>query len=80
LFEMPPLEAAFHAAENDARHELYLMCDDITETLAELESKQVPVSPVTEQRWGKVAALTLPGGGKIGIYQPSHLSPLKQNR
>jgi hypothetical protein len=79
IFEMPPLEAAFHAAEGDARHELYLMCDDIAKTLAEFESKKVPVSPVTEQRWGKLATLTLPGGGKIGIYQPTHLSPLKRN-
>jgi catechol 2,3-dioxygenase-like lactoylglutathione lyase family enzyme len=80
IFEMPPLEAAFHGTEGDARHELYLMCDDIAKTLAELESKKVPVSPVTEQRWGKLATFTLPGGGKIGIYQPTHLSPLKQNR
>jgi hypothetical protein len=53
------------------------MCDDIAATLKDLESKKVKVSDVSEQRWGKVASFTLPGGGKIGIYQPKHPSPLK---
>jgi hypothetical protein len=77
IFAMPPLEAAFHEAENNDRHELFLMCDDIATTLRELKEKKVEVSEVTEQRWGKLATLTLPGGGKIGIYQPKHLTPLK---
>jgi len=56
---------------------LYLMCDDIAATLKDLKTKKVEVSDVTEQRWGKVATFTLPGGGKIGIYEPKHASPLK---
>jgi hypothetical protein len=78
IFAMPPLEAAFHDAESNDRHELYLMCDDIAATLKDLESKNVEVSDVSEQRWGKLASLTLPGGGKIGLYQPKHPSPLKR--
>jgi catechol 2,3-dioxygenase-like lactoylglutathione lyase family enzyme len=77
IFAMPPLEAAFHDAESNDRHELYLMCDDITATLKDLQSKGVKVSSVKEERWGKLATFTLPGGGKIGIYQPKHASPLK---
>ena len=83
IFVMPPLEAAFHDSErhdsekND-QHELFLMCDDLSATLSELKSKRVPVSDVSEQRWGKLASLTLPGGGKIGIYQPQHPSPLQR--
>jgi hypothetical protein len=53
------------------------MCDDIAATLKELKSKKVKVSEVTEQRWGRLATFTLPGGGKIGIYEPKHPSPLK---
>ena len=77
IFAMPPLEAAFHDTESNDRHELYLMCDDIASTLADLKAKQVKVSDVNEQRWGKVASLTLPGGGKVGVYEPTHPSPLQ---
>jgi catechol 2,3-dioxygenase-like lactoylglutathione lyase family enzyme len=80
IFAMPPLEAAFHDAEKNDQHELYFMCDDIAATLKELELKKVKVSKVNEQRWGKVAKFELPGGGKIGIYQPSHASPLNLKR
>jgi catechol 2,3-dioxygenase-like lactoylglutathione lyase family enzyme len=77
IFAMPPLEAAFHDSRKNNRHELYLMCDDIEATLKALQSKKVKVADVSEQRWGKLAAFTLPGGGKIGVYQPKHPSPLK---
>ena len=78
IFAMPPLEAAFHDSEKNDRHELFLMCDDLQSTLQDLKSKRVPVSDVSEQRWGKLASLTLPGGGKIAIYQPQHPSPLQR--
>ena len=78
IFAMPPLEAAFHDSENNDRHELYLMCDDIAATLKDLKSKNVKVSDVSEQRWGILATFNLPGGGKIGIYQPKHPSPLQR--
>ena len=82
IFAMPPSEAAFHDSENNDseksdRHELYFMCDDIAATLKELKSKDVKVSDMSEERWGKLATFTLPGGGKIGIYEPKHASPLK---
>jgi len=77
IFAMPPLEAAFHDSTRNDRHELYLMCDDLAATLQALEAKKVKVSKVSDERWGKLAALTLPGGGKLGVYQPKHPSPLK---
>jgi catechol 2,3-dioxygenase-like lactoylglutathione lyase family enzyme len=82
IFALPPTEAAFHDSggqdsENSDRHELYLMCDNIVATLKDLKEKSVQVSDISEQRWGKVASFILPGGGKVGIYQPSHPSPLK---
>jgi hypothetical protein len=51
------------------------MCDDIAATLRDLKQKNVTVSAVSEQRWGSLASLTLPGGGKVGIYQPKHPTP-----
>jgi hypothetical protein len=77
IFAMPPCEVAFHDSEHNDKHELFLMCDDVAATLKDLKSKKVKVSDVNEQRWGKLASLTLPGGGKIGIYEPKHPSPLK---
>jgi catechol 2,3-dioxygenase-like lactoylglutathione lyase family enzyme len=94
IFALPPCEAAFHDQENDSgshdsgnhdsgnndKHELYLMCDDIAATLKDLKAKKVEVSDVTEQRWGSLARFSLPGGGKAGIYQPKHASPLNPKR
>jgi catechol 2,3-dioxygenase-like lactoylglutathione lyase family enzyme len=76
IFAMPQTEAAFHDAEKNDQHELFLMCDDIAATLTEFKSRKVKVSDVSEQRWGTLATFALPGGGKIGIYQPKHLSPI----
>jgi catechol 2,3-dioxygenase-like lactoylglutathione lyase family enzyme len=80
IFAMPPLEAAFHDSSKNDTHELYLMCDDIAATLNDLKSKKVRVSDVHEERWGSLATFNLPGGGKIGIYQPKHPSPLQLER
>ena len=77
IFAMPQAEAAFHDAEENDHHELFLMCDDIAATLKDLKSKKVKVSDVREQRWGKLATFSLPGGGKVGIYEPTHPRPIK---
>jgi hypothetical protein len=42
-----------------------------------MKERKVECSPVDEQRWGSITRLTLPGGGKLGVYQPKHPSPLK---
>jgi catechol 2,3-dioxygenase-like lactoylglutathione lyase family enzyme len=80
IFAMPPAEVAFHDAESKDRHELFLMCDDLAATLEELKAKKVKVGEVSEQRWGKLAGLTLLGGGKIGIYEPKHPRPENKKR
>ena len=80
IFAMPQLEVAFHDSEKNDQHELFLMCDNLDATLKELKSKKVKVSDISEQRWGKLARLTLPGGGKIGLYQPKHPSPFEAQR
>jgi predicted enzyme related to lactoylglutathione lyase len=76
IFALPPAELAVHPAEA-ASHELYLMCDDIHATLAELTAKGVEVAgEVSDQGWGLLAALRLPDGAELGIYQPKHPSPI----
>ena len=76
IFAMPPAELAVHPADGDTRHELYLMCDDIHATLAELTAKGAEVAQeVSDQGWGLLAALRLPDGSELPIYQPRHPSP-----
>jgi catechol 2,3-dioxygenase-like lactoylglutathione lyase family enzyme len=76
IFALPPAELAFHPAEA-GRHELFFMCRDIESTVAELERKGVEfVSPVSDEGFGLVTRLRIPGGGEIGLYEPRHASPL----
>jgi catechol 2,3-dioxygenase-like lactoylglutathione lyase family enzyme len=72
IFALPPAEAAFHPDEKNDRHEMYFMCDDLKSTLESLQAKQVQCGPVHEERWGTLTSISLPGGGKIGLYQPKH--------
>jgi catechol 2,3-dioxygenase-like lactoylglutathione lyase family enzyme len=78
IFALPPAELAVHPADGDGRPELYLMCDDIQATLAELRAKGVETArEVSDQGWGLLAAIRLPDGAELPIYQPRHPSPLQ---
>jgi predicted enzyme related to lactoylglutathione lyase len=78
IFALPPAELAVHPADSGGRHELYLMCDDIHATLAELRTKGVEVArDISDQGWGLLAAIRLPDGAEFPIYQPRHPSPLQ---
>jgi predicted enzyme related to lactoylglutathione lyase len=73
IFALPPAEVAIHPTEEKEHHELYLLCEDIEATARALERKGVAFKrPFDEQRWGRVTEITLPGGGRIGLYQPKH--------
>ena len=77
IFKLPPAELAAHPADVGGRHELYLMCDDVHETLAELQAKGVEiVAEVSERAFGLMSTIRLPGGGELGLYEPRHPSPL----
>jgi len=74
IFKQPPSELAVHPEPDPTgKHELYLMCDDIARTMAELAAKGVVFSsPVTQAGWGLLTLIRIPGGGEIGLYQPRH--------
>jgi catechol 2,3-dioxygenase-like lactoylglutathione lyase family enzyme len=73
IFALPPGELAVHPADGPSHHELYLMCDDIEATLADLEAKGVEVvAPVSDEGWGRLASIAVPGAGELGIYEPRH--------
>jgi hypothetical protein len=77
IFALPPAELATHSTEASPHHKLYLMCDDIHATVLELEAKGVEfIAPVSEQRFGFMTSLRLPGGDELALYQPTHPSPL----
>jgi hypothetical protein len=72
IFALPPAEIAVHPAAENGRHEIYLMCDDVAATLEKLRIANVKCGTVTDQGWGLLTHVTLPGGGRIGLYQPKH--------
>src|SRR5437879_5783263 len=75
IFGLPPSEIAIHPSEENGPHEFYLLCDDINIFVEEMSAQGVACSPVTHQRWGSVTQLNLPGGGKLGVYEPKHARP-----
>jgi predicted enzyme related to lactoylglutathione lyase len=77
IFALPPAELAVHPTTTGGSHELYLMCDDIDATVAELTERGVEFTqPVSDQGFGRLTAIRLPGGGELGLYEPRHPSPL----
>jgi len=77
IFALPPAEIAVHPTDGAPGIDLYLMCQDIEKTITELREKGVTFSrAVSEESWGRVSAIALPGGGELGLYQPRHATPL----
>ncbi len=77
IMALPAAEIAVHPAEGRQFHEIYLMCDDMDATLAELAEKGVELcSPVQQAPWGDLTYVALPGGGRLGLYQPRHPTAL----
>jgi hypothetical protein len=75
IFGLPPSEVAVHPGEKNNVHEFYLMCDDVEAFIAEMKSHKIACSEVHNQGWGLLTQVTLPGGGKLGVYQPRHGRP-----
>lgn len=75
IFGLPPAEVAVHPADRNGRHEFYLMCDDVEKLVATLAKRGVTCGPVQAMGWGMLTQVKLPGGGKLGIYQPRHARP-----
>ena len=76
IFALPPAEVAVHPAEENDRHELYFMCNDLETEILALGKKGVRCSEVREARWGSITMIRLPGGSEVGLYQPKHPSAL----
>ena len=75
IFGLPPAEVALHPSEDNDVHKFYLMCDDIQTLTATMRQHGIAHDPVENQGWGLLTQITLPGGGKLGIYEPRHARP-----
>jgi hypothetical protein len=79
IFRLPPAELAAHPEPDGDRCELYLVCDDVATTTRELGARGVEfVGEITDEGWGLRTTIKLPGGGKLGLYEPRHPSPLSR--
>jgi hypothetical protein len=77
IFALPPAELAIHPASANGVQELFLMCDDVEAFTTRMSECGVACSDLHTERWGVTTHITLPGGGALGVYEPTHPSPLK---
>ena len=74
LFALPPAEMGIHPTEKrEGSYDLYLMCDNIEKTVADLTKKGAKFPRgITTAGWGRVTAIELPGGLEMGLYEARH--------
>jgi uncharacterized glyoxalase superfamily protein PhnB len=83
ILALPPAEIATHLDEagqfrqHHAGHDfqgiiLYLVCDDLLQTIAALKGKGIDCTEIEDTEFGLKTTILLPSGGKIALYQPSH--------
>ncbi|HEV3328370.1 MAG TPA: VOC family protein [Acidimicrobiales bacterium] len=77
IFKLPPAELGVHPTMQDgpatSTMRLSLMCDDVEATVKDLRTKGVEfISPITDQGFGLVTTLRVPGGVTLDLYQPRH--------
>ena len=80
IFGLPPAEVAVHPTDDDESHELYLMVDDVHGFISSMTVRGVACTAARDLRWGLLTQVTLPSGGKLGVYQPRHARPTAQRR
>ena len=75
IFRLPPAKMGVHpaGAPDAGRHEVYLMCDDVAATVEELTAKGAEfVADISDQGFGLMTTLRIPGAGTLGLYKPRH--------
>jgi hypothetical protein len=75
IFKLPPAEVAVHPADENDKHEFFLMTDNLQAEIAALEKAGVACEAPSQQSWGRLTRIRLPGGGTLGLYQPRHARP-----
>jgi catechol 2,3-dioxygenase-like lactoylglutathione lyase family enzyme len=75
IFKLPPSEVAVHPSDKNNLHEFYLTTDDLEQEIAALKKAGTECEEVSQQSWGRLTHIRLPGGGRLGLYQPRHARP-----
>jgi predicted enzyme related to lactoylglutathione lyase len=77
IFGLPPAELGIHPTEGGTGPELYLMCESLERTTAEMRERGATiVGEITDQGWGRVTSVAIPGAGEMGLYEPRHPTAL----
>ena len=82
IFGLPPAEVGVHPGDGTFVQQhagkkmlgavVYLMCDDVEGEVAHLAAKGVECTEIEVANWGLATSIPMPGGGSIGLYQPTH--------
>ena len=73
IFALPPAELGIHPAERETKHQLWLICDDLEATVAELRAKGIEFEGEAEEEdFGIWIRMRLPGGVEVPLYEPKH--------
>ena len=75
ILGLPPAELSVHLGREFEGQALYLMCDDVVAFIEELKNQDIECEPIKDEGWGLLTFMTLPGGQKLGVYEPRHPHP-----
>jgi hypothetical protein len=75
IFKLPPSEVAVHPSDENDVHEFFLTTDDLEQEIAALTKAGTQCEELSQQSWGRLTHIKLPGGGRLGLYQPRHARP-----
>jgi hypothetical protein len=82
IFDVPEADIGVHPVDDPSHsgtHDISFYCDDIDGTVAELRARGVEFDgEVQHQGWGSSINLVLPGGVRIGLYQPRYQKSTKK--
>jgi len=68
-------EIAIHESDRNDVHQLFLMCEDMDDFLEEMAERGIAATQAVNRGWGTISEITLPGGGKLSVYEPHHKRP-----
>jgi predicted enzyme related to lactoylglutathione lyase len=55
--------------------DLYLMCKNVEKFVAAMKKNGTDCAPLRHAGYGTLTEISLPGGAKIGVYEPRHKRP-----
>jgi catechol 2,3-dioxygenase-like lactoylglutathione lyase family enzyme len=86
IFGLPPAELGIHPDDGSVVQDhpdqsltgcvVYLMCDNLRETIDSLSAKGIATTAIQEANWGSSSSVRLPSGGALGLYEPRHQTAL----